>query len=62
MPSIFQRYAITAAVSAALMITFASLVSAQAPRKQTRQADALEKMAAEEFGQLSVAERKLMRG
>jgi hypothetical protein len=62
MSSVFQRYAMTAAVSAALMILFASEVSAQAPRKHTRQGDALEKIAVEEFGQLSVAERKLMRG
>src|SRR5579872_3884094 len=62
MPSVFNRHAITAAVSVALMLAFAARVSAQAPHKQARQADALEKLAIEEFGQLSGAERKLMRG
>jgi len=47
---------------ALVAIAFAGRVLAQVPHKEPRQADALEKLAREEFGQLSAAERTLVRG
>ena len=60
MRTTFHRLLILTAVLAAFMI--GGQVFAQVPHKEQRQADALEKLAREEFGQLSAAELVLVRG
>jgi len=49
-------------LASAFMIIMGGKGFAQVPQKEQRQADALEKLAREEFGQLSGAERILVRG
>ena len=62
MLAILQRFLLATTFSALMIITMGSEVFAQVPQKEQRQADALEKLAHEEFGQLSGAERILVRG
>jgi hypothetical protein len=57
----FQR-GLLAAILIALVIAMGRTGFAQVPQKEQRQADTLEKLAREEFGQLSDAERTLVRG
>jgi hypothetical protein len=61
MLTILQRYLLVTTLSA-LMIAMGGSAFAQVPQKEQRQADALEKLARQEFGQLTDAERILVRG
>jgi hypothetical protein len=61
MIGIVQRLLLVTILSAVVVATSGE-VFAQVPKKEQRQADVLEKLAREEFGQLSGAERTLVRG
>src|ERR1700730_8419193 len=61
MLAILKRFLLATTLSA-LMISAGGVAFAQVPHKEQHQADALEKLAREEFGQLSDAERILVRG
>src|ERR1019366_6502125 len=62
MRAIFHNCMARGMALAFLAIACAGQALAQVPQKQPRQADALEKLARAEFGQLSAAERTLVRG
>jgi hypothetical protein len=62
MCAIFHRSMAQAMALAFVAIACAGQALAQVPNKEQRQADALEKLARAEFGQLSGAERILVRG
>jgi hypothetical protein len=58
----FQRCATITALVVGMIFLLATASAAQAPKKQDRESDSLEKMARQEFGDLSAAERTLVRG